>query len=75
MPVFKFAITVPATMTAQVEVEADTIEEAQDKALSKDFYRDPEKASFELDEGNALDGAYLPDEDDYEVEEAAAPGM
>ncbi len=73
MPVFEFDVTVPATMTARVSVEADTIEEAQEKALQPSFYRDPAKARFELDEGNTLRDAYLPDESDFEVVDDAAP--
>lgn len=65
MPVYRFAITVPATMTAQVEIEADSIEEAQEMALRPSFYQDPGKAKFELDEGNAVQDAYLPDSDDF----------
>ncbi len=74
MPTFEFAVTVPATMTAQVTVEADTIEEAQAKALQPSFYRDPKNARFELDEENTLRDAYLPDEDDYQVVDGPAPG-
>jgi len=73
MPKFEFDVTVPATMTARVEVEADTIEEAREKALTPSFYRDPANASFSLDEGNVPRDAYLPDEDDYSVVDAPSP--
>lgn len=73
MPKFEFDITVPATQTARVQVEADTIEEAQEIALRPSFYRDPKNATFEMDEGNTLDDAYLPDESDYTQVDAPAP--
>ena len=73
MPDFRFTLTVPATMSAQVVVSADTIEKAQDIALQPHFFQDPALARFELDEGNILQDAYLPDEDDYEIVDPAEP--
>jgi len=67
MPEFEFTITANVTTSARVRVEADTIEAAQEIALHSDFYNDPEKAKFELDEGNTMDDVYLPDKDDYEI--------
>jgi hypothetical protein len=67
MPEFAFTITANVTVSAQVRVEADTIEEAREIALQSDFYNDPEKAKFELDEGNAYDAVYLPDSEDYAI--------
>jgi hypothetical protein len=66
MPRFEFTITAPATQSARVSVEAETIEEAQAIALTPSFYENPENATFELDDGNAIGEVYLPDEDDYE---------
>lgn len=64
---FEFQITAPATMTATVRVKAKSIEDAQEIALTPSWYRNPENAQFELDEGNILRDVYLPDEDDWEV--------
>lgn len=75
MPEFEFTITAPATMSARVKVEAETIQEAREIALHSDFYNDPEKANFELDDGNIIDEVYLPDPSDYEVTEDNAPKM
>jgi hypothetical protein len=66
MPRFEFTITAPATQSARVSVEADTIEKAQAIALEPSFYGDPDNAEFKLDDGNSIDDVYLPDEDDYE---------
>jgi hypothetical protein len=66
MPRFEFTITAPATQSARVSVEAETIEEAQAIALTPSFYENPENATFEMDEGNTIDDVYLPDESDYE---------
>lgn len=74
MPEFEFTITANITTSARVRVEADTIEEAQDIALHSDFYNDPGKAKFEVDEGNQLTDVYLPDKDDY-IELPAAPTL
>jgi hypothetical protein len=75
MPVFQFAITHDVTMTAQVEIEAASIGEAQEIALGREFFQDPEKAKFVLDEGNTIRGVYLPDENDWtEVPSPAVPG-
>jgi hypothetical protein len=74
MPEFEFTITANITTSARVRVEADTIEEAQEKALHSDFYRDTEKAKFVVDEENVLSDVYLPDADDYEVV-SPAPGF
>lgn len=65
MPEFEFTITANVTTSARVRVEAETIEQAQEIALQSNFYNDPEKAKFEVDEGNPLDNVYLPDKDDY----------
>lgn len=67
MPTFEFTITAPATVSARVSVEADTIEEAHEIALQPSFYQDPDNARFELDEGNIVDDVYLPDASDYVV--------
>ncbi|WP_327211095.1 hypothetical protein [Rhizobium leguminosarum] len=66
MPRFEFTITAPATQSARVSIEAETIEEAQAIALAPSFYEDPDNAKFEIDEGNPIHEVYLPDEDDYE---------
>jgi len=73
MPVFEFDITIPATQTARVRVEAETIEAAQEQALAPSFYRDPSKAEFKLDEENLPRDAYLPDEGDYEEVSTPTP--
>jgi hypothetical protein len=71
MPEFEFTITANITTSAKVRVEADTIEQAQEIALHSNFYNDPEKAKFEVDEGNTLDDVYLPDREDYEIVSAS----
>lgn len=63
---FRFVITTEATMSARVEVEAATIEEAQRTALSPEFYLDPQKVRWEPDEENDVREVYLPDENDFE---------
>lgn len=70
MAKYSFSITVPVTMSANVIVEADTIEEAREIALMKSFYNNQKNATFTLDEDNDLDDAYIPDENDYEIIEA-----
>ena len=74
MPKFAFSITAPATVTARVCIEADSIEEAQAMALTRSFYTDPDNAQFELDDGNDIRDVYLPDDEDYEVIEES-PGL
>ena len=54
-------------MTASVTIEAATIEEAQQIALTSEVYDDPAKARFEIDEGNDWDRPYLPDPETYEA--------
>lgn len=66
MPEFQFTITANITTSARVRVEAATIEEAQQIALHSDFYQDPTKAKFVVDEENILSDVYLPDAEDYE---------
>lgn len=73
MSKFRFTITAPATVSAVVEVEADSIEEAHAIALAPSFYNDPEKASFYPDDENKLREVYLPDESDYEQIDAPQP--
>ena len=67
MPKYRFSLTVPVTATAEVEIEADSIEDARDVALQPSWYRDPANAKFVMDEENLPNDAYLPDEEDYEV--------
>lgn len=67
MATFEFMITAPATMSALVAVEAETIEEAHKIALKREFYENPVNANFKLDEGNTIKGVYLPDASDYEI--------
>ena len=66
MPKFRFFITADATMSAYVEVEADTFEHAHFIALAPSFYRDPAKARFQLDDANDPRDVYGADEDAYE---------
>lgn len=78
MPTYEFTITAPATISARVKIEADSLESAHEIALSPDFYENlcdhPESGKFELDDGNTIDEVYLPDPSDFEVsEEPAAP--
>ena len=74
MPVFEFTITAPATMSARVKVEADSIEDAHAKAVTRDFRENPDnKVKFELDDGNDVRGVYIPDENEYEVSDAPKP--
>ena len=55
-------ITADATVSASVIVPFDgDVEAAKAVATAKEFYRKPENASFELDEGNELRDAYIPD--------------
>lgn len=72
MPKFSFQITKDITATAQVEVEADTIEAAQEIALKPSWFNDPANAKFEIDDENLARSAYLPDPDEYE-EIASSP--
>ena len=71
LPLFRFHLTRAATETASVEIRAKDVEEAFSKAMSRDFWSDPQNAEFRLDEGNWPDSPYIPDEDDYEM---VAPG-
>ena len=75
MPKFEFTITAPATISARVQVEADTIEEAHAIALNPEFYNQPENATFELDEENTIDVVYLPDDVEYNVVDENKPGI
>ena len=67
LPLFRFTITREATESAKVEVRAETIEEAYEVALSREFWSNPKNAKFTLDEGNYPPMPYLPDEDDFEM--------
>jgi len=58
MPKFEFTLTRDVTESVTVEIEADTIEEAQARALEH-----PPVGGWSLDD-NEHD-AYLPDPDDY----------
>lgn len=73
MPKFRFTITAEVTASAEVEVEAASIEEAQDIALQRSWYTNSANAKFEMDEGNDLRDVYLPDASDFEVVAEAAP--
>lgn len=66
MTKFRFVITTEATMSAVVEVEAATIEEAQRTALTPEFYRDSQKVRWEPDQENDVGEVYLPDQDAFE---------
>lgn len=66
MTKFRFVITTEATMSAVVEVEAATIEEAQRTALTPEFYRDSQKVRWEPDQENDGGEVYLPDQDAFE---------
>ena len=70
---FRVTITAPTTVSAVVEVEADSIEEAHAMALAPSFFNDPEKATFHPDDDNVLREVYLPDENDYEQIDAPQP--
>lgn len=70
MPVFTFTITAPATQSAQVVIEANSLDEAHNIALSPEFYEDPEKAQFTFDDGNIVSEVYLPDPSDFTIEGA-----
>ncbi|MDB2578770.1 hypothetical protein N9Y00_06995 [Tateyamaria sp.] len=59
MPKFEFTLTRDVTESANVVIEADTIEEAQAKALEN-----PPPGGWAVDD-NDTDGAYLPDPDDF----------
>ena len=74
MPKFNFQITKEITATAQVSVEADTIEQAHAIALAPSWFNNPDNAKFEVDEENVARSAYLPDPDEYEeIVDAPAP--
>ena len=63
MPKFAFHITRNVTETAIAVVDAETIDDAHEIALSPDYYED---APFCLDEDSDWE-VYLPDPDAYEV--------
>lgn len=75
MPRFSFTITAPATVSARVEVDADTIEDARAKAVAPSFHQDPaNKVHWELDDNLPARDVYLPDADDFE-EVPASPKL
>lgn len=63
---FEFTITRDVTESAVVRVTAANIEQAQRIALRPNFYEDPSKASFSVDEGN-VHVPYLPAGDTFVV--------
>lgn len=66
MTKYRFTVTRPTTESTTVEVEAASIEAAQDKALSRAFL--DAHADWQPDDGSGHnDEAYLPDPDDYEI--------
>jgi hypothetical protein len=69
LPTFQFTISREATESAIVRVRAATIEQAQRLALRPEFYTNPDKAPFALDDGNIPPAPYLPADDDYEIVE------
>lgn len=74
MPKFSFQITKDITATAQVCVEADTIEQAQEIAQRPSWFNDPTNAKFEVDDENLARSVYLPDPEEYEeLQDSPAP--
>lgn len=70
MPKYRFAITAETTMTAIVEVSADTAPEAMAKACAPSFHADPANGVVWIpDEGNPVRDVYIPDESDFELVE------
>jgi len=67
MSIYKFMITAPATVSAVVSIEAGSLQEAHEIAVSPAFYNDPDVATFALDDGNPLQEVYIPDVTDYEI--------
>jgi len=66
MPSFKFTITRDTSESAQVVVTADTIEQAQETALTREFESTCERLCLFATDDGAVSDTYLPDETDYE---------
>jgi hypothetical protein len=70
MPKYRFPITRETTVTAIVEVSADTAPEAMAMACSPSFHADPANGVvWTVDEGNPVRDVYVPDESECEIVE------
>ncbi len=70
MPKYRFPISREITVTAIVEITADTAREAMDKARSPSFHADPANGVvWTVDEGNPVRDVYVPDESECEIVE------
>lgn len=68
MPKFAVPVTIDTTMTATIEVEADSVEEAVEAALAQARETPP---AYEHDEGNPA-RPYFAGDGDYEAVEEIA---
>lgn len=67
LPTFEFSITRAVTESARVRVTAASIEQAQRIALKPEFFADPEKARFKVDEGQETRVPFLTYGDEHVI--------